>query len=80
MYAFQLDGVGCQTAPDGTIQFSTGVYINTVGVVAVDVNIPEGSTGAQVSDAIRAAIVLRATEYGITLSPSSVITNAYTTG
>lgn len=80
MYAFQLDAVNCSPAPDGTMAFSTGVFIKTVGVVAVDVTVAEGSTGADISAAIRSAISDKAAEFGITLPATNIVTNLYTTG
>lgn len=80
MYAIQLDAVSCTPSDDGMMHFSTGVYISNVGVVAVDVLIVEGSTGQQVSDAIRNAIITMASQYSITLPPEKVVTNSYTTG
>lgn len=80
MYAFQLDAVSCTPSNDGMMHFSTGVYISTVGVVAVDVSVSEGSTGASISAAIRSAIANKAVEFGITLSPANIVTNLYTTG
>jgi hypothetical protein len=80
MYAIQLDAVSCTPSDDGMMHFSTGVYITNVGITAVDVLIAEGSTGAQISDAIREAIITLASQYGITLPPEKVVTNSYTTG
>ena len=80
MYAIQLDAVSCTSSDDGMMHFSTGVYISNVGVTEIDVSIVEGSTGQQVSDAIRNAIITRASQYGITLPPEKVVTNSYTTG
>jgi len=80
MYAFQLDAVSCTPSNDGMMHFSTGVYISTVGVVAVDVTVAEGSTGADISAAIRSAISDKAAEFGIILLPPNIITNLYTTG
>jgi hypothetical protein len=80
MYAFQLATINCLPSDEGAVTFSVDFYIETVGSVSVTTSVPEGTAGPQISDAVRAAVIDKALEQGITLNPDNIIRHLYITG